>query len=120
MVMLVSRDVYVLINYFSVTLWLWTGVVTAGMVYLRLQRPELYRPIKFYLILPIVFTLGCFLLTAVAIWADKRSAALGLLFMAFGLPVYYVQKAFATTQCGKCSSVGPSRENTYAYLIRLR
>ena len=100
LIMLITSDVYVLISYFSVTLWLWTGVVTAALIQLRIKRPELHRPIKFSLTLPFLFTIGCFALTAVAIYADPKGSSLGLLFMFAGLPAYYVQRYLAKTTSG--------------------
>ena len=44
--MLVSDDMYALINYMSFVQWLSVGMSVAGMLYLRYKKPELHRPIK--------------------------------------------------------------------------
>lgn len=44
--MLISNDVWVLINYMSFVQWLSVGASVAGMVYLRRTRPDMPRPIK--------------------------------------------------------------------------
>ena len=44
--MLVSSDIYSLINYLSFVQWLSVGASVLGMVYLRYTRPEWDRPIK--------------------------------------------------------------------------
>jgi L-type amino acid transporter 8 len=90
--MLITSDVYELINYFSFTLWLWTGIATASLVHLRRTRPELKRPIQFPLILPYSFTAGCFILTLFAIHADPKSALYGSSLMFVGIPVYFLQR----------------------------
>jgi amino acid transporter len=92
--MLVQPDVYALINYFSFTLWLWTGIATAALIYLRFKRPDINRPIRFPLILPIVFTTGCFVLTAFAIYSDPVSAGYGSILFVLGVPVYFLQRYY--------------------------
>ena len=92
--MLIQSDVYTLINYFSFTLWLWTGIATAALVKLRISNPDLNRPIKFPLILPIFFTAACLLLTVFAIYSDPIGAAYGSLLFVLGLPVYYLQRRY--------------------------
>ena len=94
LMMLVQSNVYALINYFSFTLWLWTGIATAGLIHLRIKRPDMERPIKFPLILPIVFTAGCFLLTLFAIYSDPVSAAYGSLLFVVGVPVFFLQRRY--------------------------
>ncbi|KAI1285497.1 Y+L amino acid transporter 2 [Halotydeus destructor] len=101
LLMLVTVDVYTLINYFSVTLWLWTGVVTAALIQLRIKKPQLYRPIKFSLALPATFTVGCVLLTMVAIYSDPWGALGGMVFLFSGVPVYYLLKALLDANLGQ-------------------
>lgn len=92
--MLITSDVYQLINYFSFTLWLWTGIATASLIHLRRTRPELKRPIKFPLILPFSFTLGCLILTVFGIYADPWAAVYGSSLMFVGIPVYFIHVWF--------------------------
>lgn len=72
-----------------------------GLVSLRLRKPDMHRPIKLPLILPISFTAGCFLLTAFAIYADFWQAAWGIVFMFAGVPVYFAQRRLLQTEFGK-------------------
>lgn len=95
--MLVTSDVYQLINYFSFTLWLWTGIATASLIYLRKTRPEMKRPIAFPLLLPFSFTAGCLVLTVFAVYADPKAAVYGFSFMFVGVPVYFAQKYLSKT-----------------------
>ena len=39
--MLITSDVYVLINYFSFTLWLWTGIATVALIHMRVHQTRL-------------------------------------------------------------------------------
>ena len=44
--MLLSDNIWVLINYMSFVQWLSVGASVLGMVYLRYKKPEMPRPIK--------------------------------------------------------------------------
>jgi heme exporter protein D len=44
--MLVSDDVFFLINYMSFVQWLSVGMSVVALLYLRYTRPEMHRPIK--------------------------------------------------------------------------
>lgn len=44
--MLISDDMYALINYMSFVQWLSVGMSVAGMLYLRYKDPDRHRPIK--------------------------------------------------------------------------
>lgn len=98
--MLVTSDVYKLINYFSFTLWLWTGIATAALIHLRITRPDMNRPIKFPLILPILFSAACFILTAFAVVAGPLDALYGFLLLFIGIPVYFYQKSKSHSKRG--------------------
>lgn len=98
--MLITSDVYVLINYFSFTLWLWTGIATFGLIYMRITRPNLNRPIKFPLIYPIVFSFSCLILTLFAIYAEPLDAFVGFVLMFIGIPVYFIQRRLQRNNTG--------------------
>ena len=55
-------DVFILINYFSQVLWFSVGACIAALLYLRWAKPELHRPIKVNLSLPIIFLMCCIFL----------------------------------------------------------
>ena len=118
--MLVQSDVYALINYFSFTLWLFTGVATAGLIKLRLTKPHIKRPIKFPLILPIIFTSACFILTAFAVYAEPKNAAWGSSLLFLGIPVYFLQKRLVKSSSNTSSnSLSHSSNNNNCNSISL-
>lgn len=67
LMMLVSSDVFVLIDYFSQILWLSVAASIAGLLWLRYKRPDANRPVKVNLAIPIIFLLCCIFLTVVPI-----------------------------------------------------
>lgn len=65
LVMATVSDVFALINYFSQTLWLSIGTCVAGQLYLRHTRPDMPRPIKINLAIPVIFLVCVVLLVVV-------------------------------------------------------
>lgn len=65
LVMVTVSDVFALINYFSQTLWFSVGACIAGLLYLRYTKPDMPRPIKVNLAIPVVFLICVFFLVVV-------------------------------------------------------
>lgn len=96
LLMLGTVDVFLLINYFSFTNWMWCGVSISALIWLRYKEPDRKRPIKFPIALSYFFTAMCFLLTAFAIYAEPMQAFVGGVILLAGVPVYYLQKTYQT------------------------
>lgn len=90
--MLVTTNVYKLIDYFSFSLWFWTGIATSCIIALRIQKPDLERPIKYTLLLPITFTLACLLLTLFSLYMQPMTSMIGILVQLLALPFYFLIK----------------------------
>lgn len=90
--MLVTTNVYKLIDYFSFSLWFWTGIATSCIIALRIQKPDLERPIKYTLLLPITFTLSCLLLTLFSLYMQPMTSMIGILVQLLALPFYFLIK----------------------------
>ncbi|XP_075212238.1 juvenile hormone Inducible-21 [Lycorma delicatula] len=115
LIMVTNSDVFALINYFSLTLWLSIAVCIAGLLYLRHTKPNLPRPIRVHTLLPITFLLCCVLLLGVSAYYETLNAVIGLLVISAGIPVYYL--------CVKPRSKGGSLQKFHVkltiYLQRL-
>jgi L-type amino acid transporter 5 len=68
--MLYSSDVFELINYFSLILWLSVAACILGLLYLRYSKPDMPRPIRVHLALPILFLICCLFLISVPAVAE--------------------------------------------------
>lgn len=90
---LLATDVYQLINYFSFTYWLWTGVAVISGLYLRHTQPQMSRPIRLPLAVLYLFLALCLALTGLAIHNDPLNSAVGLGLVLAGLPFYLIKLA---------------------------
>ncbi|GLG95853.1 Large neutral amino acids transporter small subunit 2 [Gryllus bimaculatus] len=90
LLMLCTSNIFTLINYFSLILWLTVAASVAGLLYLRYTKPNIPRPIKVNLALPILFLICCVFLTLVPAVTEPWNTAIGLAITSSGIPVYYL------------------------------
>lgn len=77
--MLLTSNVFQLINYFSQILWLSVAASVAGMLWLRYKQPDMPRPIKVNLILPIMFLIACLFLVCLPVFLQPMYTLIGIL-----------------------------------------
>ncbi|KAF0301397.1 Large neutral amino acids transporter small subunit 1 [Amphibalanus amphitrite] len=83
-------NVFQLIDYVSFVLWSMVGGAVAGQLWWRYKKPDLIRPIKFNIIIPIVFFCVCVFLVAVPLIVQPFNAGMGALIALSGIPVYLI------------------------------
>uniref|UniRef100_A0A8C5H8P1 Asc-type amino acid transporter 1-like n=1 Tax=Gouania willdenowi TaxID=441366 RepID=A0A8C5H8P1_GOUWI len=79
-----------LINYVSFINYLSYGVTIAGLLYLRKKRPNLVRPIKVNLLIPISYLIFWAVLLGFSLYSEPVVCGLGMVIMLTGVPVYFV------------------------------
>ncbi|XP_077370751.1 large neutral amino acids transporter small subunit 1-like [Festucalex cinctus] len=84
----ISQDIFSVINLFSFFTWLCVGMAIAGMVWLRFKKPNLRRPIKIWLCIPVAFVLGCVFMIIVSFWAAPIECLIGCSIILTGIPAY--------------------------------
>uniref|UniRef100_A0A0N4W9Q3 Amino acid transporter n=1 Tax=Haemonchus placei TaxID=6290 RepID=A0A0N4W9Q3_HAEPC len=88
--LVLSKNVYSLINYIQITYWLAIAAAMAALFWLRKTMPDAERPIKVSLIWPAIFLAGCAALVVIPIMAAPKDTAIGLMIMLSAVPVYLV------------------------------
>ncbi|XP_051865935.1 large neutral amino acids transporter small subunit 2-like isoform X2 [Pristis pectinata] len=90
LLMLVTSDIYTLINYVGFINYLFYGVTIAGQIVLRWREPDMPRPIKVSLIFPVVYLLFWAFLMVFSLWSEPVVCGIGLAIMLTGVPVYFL------------------------------
>ncbi|XP_044087977.1 large neutral amino acids transporter small subunit 2 isoform X1 [Neovison vison] len=90
LLMLVTSDMYTLINYVGFINYLFYGVTIAGQIVLRWQKPDIPRPIKINLLFPIIYLLFWAFLLIFSLWSEPVVCGTGLAIMLTGVPVYFL------------------------------
>lgn len=87
---LTTTQVYVLINYTAFIESLSVTASVAALLWLRVKQPDLKRPIKVNLILPIVFFITCAFLVFLPFYVSPFETGIGTAITLSGIPVYMV------------------------------
>ncbi|XP_033102960.1 Y+L amino acid transporter 2-like [Anneissia japonica] len=82
------KDVFQLINYFNFVTWTSSGMAVLGLLYLRWKRPELEKPYKVNIALPIAFVIACGTLVTLGAIAAPMDTAIGVAITCTGVPIY--------------------------------
>lgn len=90
LLMLVTSDMYTLINYVGFINYLFYGVTVAGQIVLRWKKPDMVRPIKVNLIFPVIYLLFWAFLLVFSLWSEPIVCGIGLAIMLTGVPVYFL------------------------------
>ncbi|KAJ6638537.1 Y+L amino acid transporter 2 [Pseudolycoriella hygida] len=90
LIMVCIPDVYVLITYSSIVESFFIMLSVSGVLYFRWKRPNMERPIKLPIIVPIVFIIICAFLIIVPCYVAPYEVGMGVLITVIGIPVYLV------------------------------
>lgn len=88
LIMLISKNVYVLINICSFTESVSVTLSVISLFVLRWSRPNMHRPIKVNLLLPIVFLLVMLFIVLFPLFYNATECIVALAIIGTGLPVY--------------------------------
>ncbi|CAG2167325.1 unnamed protein product [Oppiella nova] len=87
---LTTTQVYVLINYTAFIESLSVTFSVAALLWLRIKQPDLHRPIRVSLILPVVFFITCTFLVLLPFYVSPYETGIGAAITFSGIPVYMV------------------------------
>ncbi|XP_051806617.1 b(0,+)-type amino acid transporter 1-like [Acanthochromis polyacanthus] len=89
LVVLIPGDFQSIVNYFSFTAWFFYGITLSGLVYLKIKKPELPRPYRVPIILPLLVILAAIFLVLAPIIDNPQIEYLYVaLFIFSGIIVY--------------------------------
>ncbi|XP_011705911.1 PREDICTED: large neutral amino acids transporter small subunit 1-like, partial [Wasmannia auropunctata] len=89
LIMLCTSDIFVLITYCSIVESFFIMVSVAGILWLRYKRPNMERPIKIPLWIPILFVALCAFLVIVPCYKRPYEVGMGILITVSGIPAYF-------------------------------
>ncbi|XP_068573378.1 cystine/glutamate transporter isoform X2 [Cebidichthys violaceus] len=89
-VVLITGEIYQLINFVSFSRWLFIALATLGMLLHRHRFPNHPRPFKVPLALVVTFTVVCFFIVGLSLYSDPWNTGISCALTLTGIPVYYV------------------------------
>lgn len=89
MIYIVVGDFTTLTTFYGVASYLFYFLAVVGLIVLRVKEPELERPYKCWITTPIVFCCVSLFLVSRAVFATPVQAAVVLVFIAAGMPLYW-------------------------------
>ncbi|KRZ13848.1 Y+L amino acid transporter 1, partial [Trichinella zimbabwensis] len=88
--LLLSSNIYSLINYIQIVNWLAISLAMLSLFQLRRKLPDAPRTIKVNLIFPFVFLVGCLFLVVVPVIAAPIDTVIGLGITFTSVPIYFL------------------------------
>ncbi|KAK6477275.1 asc-type amino acid transporter 1 [Huso huso] len=83
-------ETYTLINYLSFINYLCYGVTITGLLVLRWRKPNLFRPIKVNLLIPVTYLIFWAFLLIFSLYSEPVVCGIGLVIILTGVPVYFL------------------------------
>lgn len=87
---LITTKILKLIHYMILVEASFAALAVSTVLVLRYKLPDLERPLKVPMIIPILYLLFSFFLVILPIWVSPVESSIGIFFMLSGLPVYYL------------------------------
>ncbi|KAM9316403.1 b(0,+)-type amino acid transporter 1-like [Gastrophryne carolinensis] len=89
LIMIIPGDFSTIVNFFSFTAWLFYGITISGLLYKKIKKPDLRRPYKVPIIIPIIVLIASvFLVLAPIIGSPQLEYLYVTLFILSGVLVY--------------------------------
>ncbi|XP_023233432.1 large neutral amino acids transporter small subunit 1-like [Centruroides sculpturatus] len=85
-----TTQVYVLITYTSFVESAFITLSVAGMLKLRFSNPDMQRPIKVNILIPVIFLLVCMFLVVLPFYVSPLETGVGIGITLTGIPVYFL------------------------------
>ncbi|XP_074548796.1 b(0,+)-type amino acid transporter 1 [Halichoeres trimaculatus] len=90
LIVLIPGDFQSIVNYFSFTAWFFYAITLSGLIYLKIKKPELPRPYKVPIVLPILVLIAAVFLVLAPIIDDPQIEYLYVALFIFSGAIIYV------------------------------
>ncbi|CAL4084286.1 unnamed protein product [Meganyctiphanes norvegica] len=87
---MVTSDIQLLINYVTFSESLFITASIAALIWLRIKQPNRHRPIKVWIIFPIIFFIVCLFLVIFPVIKNPVELGIASAVILSGVPVYYL------------------------------
>jgi L-type amino acid transporter 5 len=100
-----GAGMFSLMSYCMFANWVWYAFAVAGLIYWRFKFPDLERPMKINLIIPVFFILLCLILLVFSIYSQPMECLAGFGISLIGIPVYYAFIYYADKHPESCKGL---------------
>lgn len=87
--MLCLNDIHTLITYCTIVESFFVTLSVSGLLYLRYKQPNITRPIRVNLAVPVTFVIICIFLLILPCYEAPFEVGMGVLITVSGIPAYY-------------------------------
>ncbi|XP_066445271.1 b(0,+)-type amino acid transporter 1-like [Eleutherodactylus coqui] len=89
LIMIIPGDFSSIVNFFSFTAWLFYGITISGLIYMKIKKPDIPRPYKVPIIIPVIVLIAAvYLVLAPIIGSPQLEYLYVTLFILSGLILY--------------------------------
>ncbi|XP_068136308.1 b(0,+)-type amino acid transporter 1-like [Hyperolius riggenbachi] len=89
LIMIIPADFSSIVNFFSFTAWLFYGITISGLIYMKIKQPDIPRPYKVPIIIPVIVLIASvYLVLAPIIDSPQLEYLYVALFILSGVIVY--------------------------------
>uniref|UniRef100_A0A8D0DHY9 b(0,+)-type amino acid transporter 1 n=1 Tax=Salvator merianae TaxID=96440 RepID=A0A8D0DHY9_SALMN len=89
LIMVIPGNFSQIVNLFSFTAWLFYGTTVTGLLYLKIKKPELPRPYKVPIIIPLIFLMASIYLVLAPIMDHPQIEFLYVILFIFSGVIFY-------------------------------
>ena len=101
-----------LIGYFNFTCWTIYGVSIFAVVVLRIRKPNLHRPFKIWIIVPILMSLVSLFLVVLPFFNKPLESSITMVVILSGVPAYLLLVYYADRHCACFNKFKKSMNST--------
>ncbi|XP_075231240.1 solute carrier family 7 member genderblind [Lycorma delicatula] len=88
LIMLCTSDIYLLITYSSFVESFFIMLSVSGLLWLRYKKPDMHRPIKVSIWIPVLFVIICIFLVVLPVYVAPLEVGMGIVITLTGVPAY--------------------------------